>query len=111
MEAHAKAIWLRLGLGEGRTEPAAEGGLILSPDELRLPGTQTYKLDKDEEQKEMAVLMTRAVRVGSMLEEQESLGYRWMGIPGNMQKTQCGLQERSFLRSEVWTEGTWEDRA
>lgn len=27
-----------------------------------------------------------------------------VGIPENMQKTQCGLQKHSFLRSEVWTE-------
>lgn len=31
------SIWLRPGLGEG--------GIILSPEELRLPGTQAHRLD------------------------------------------------------------------
>lgn len=57
IEGHVKATWLQLGLGEGRTEPAAEGGIILSSEELRLPGTETYRLDLSEERREMSVLM------------------------------------------------------
>lgn len=112
-EAHAKATWLRPGLGEGRTDHAAESGTILSPKELRISGNQTYRLDMSEEQKEAAVLMASAVRVGSRLERtgESRLYVGRVGIEENIQETQCGLQEGSFLRSGVWVENSWKDRA
>lgn len=45
---------------------------FLSPEELRLSGNQTNRLDMSEEQ--MAVLMARAVRMGSRLERTRESG-------------------------------------
>lgn len=47
---------------------------FLSPEELRLSGNQTNRLDMREEQKGVAVLMVRAVGMGSRLERTRESG-------------------------------------
>ena len=54
------------GSDEGRTGPAVEGSVILSPEEVGLSGTQTYRPGRSKGQ-EMAVPVARAVRVGAWL--------------------------------------------
>lgn len=61
----------------------------------------------NEERKEAAILMARAVGTFQARKNRRVWAIGKVGIPENIQEAHCEQKEGSFLRSRVWTENSW----